>query len=675
MYIKIVTFLLSFSLLPIVCLSQNSNVDSLKLILKSSKCDTIKISLLNKISKQYCIDGNYETALVIANEILLFPGVNKNLKEKAKTYKSIGNIYYGLEKNDDAIYYYKKSIQLYDSINNDNEKAYVLDNLGLVYEAIDNYKEALKVFLESIKIHDKLADKKGLAISYNNIGIIFYNQGYFDKSLEYHNKSLKIKKSLNDLRGISESYNNIGVIYCDQKKINLAIKTHKISLDVSNKINFKNGIALSYNNLGLCYRLKNSLDSALYFNLKSLKINEELNNKRRIALAAFNVGSDYLELNDLEQATFYATKSLNVSKEIKNLYLEQSNFSLFTKIYKKQKKYTLALKYSELDAQITDSIFNLESQKDMAELNTKYETEKKDKELIKLEKEKKEKQLEINSHKSQKHLLLIILFALVIIVTILTLFSYLIKKTSNQLEVTNKILIKKNQEIELKKEEINRLAVQNARFQSQMNPHFIFNALNGMQAAIMLKDFDKSLMQLQTFSKLMRLTLNLSEQDYITLDVEKKYMHQYISFEHQRFVNKFQFYFNINSNIDSTQIVIPPMLIQPIVENSIKHAGLNKINDGIITINIELVDVLNIGNMLQVEVCDNGCGFNYSTINLKMNSKGLYITKQRIKNALQEHNILLNDNCFIIESSLNSSVRGTITKFYLPYKTISQSKI
>ena len=397
-----------------------------------------------------------------------------------------------------------------------------------------------------------------------------------------------------------------------------------------------------------------------------------MKNKKGIALATYNVGIDYLKLNDIQKAEFYANKALNISSEIGNLYIKQSAYTLFVKIYKKKQDYKKALYYHELDSQINDSIYDLESQKNMTEMSAKYEAEKKDKALIKLEKEKQVKQLEINNQKSQKHLLLIILLASLIIITTLILFTILVKRTSNKLEFTNTILTKKNIEIEQKKEEINSQAIQIAKHQSQMNPHFIFNAINGLQGMILDGDKLKAVNQIQAFSKLLRLTLNNSENDYLTIQDEIDYLNKYVEFELHTFTNKFKFSITVDNKI-AINAKIPTMLIQPMVENAIKYAELENFENGLIHVAFNLKNINEI-SFLEVTISDNGKGVN-NTGNERSRtkqsthiSKGINITKHRVLLELKKNKHSI-DDFFTIKSpvSLTGPNYGTRVTMIVPY--------
>ena len=112
--------------------------------------------------------------------------------------------------------------------------------------------------------------------------------------------------------------------------------------------------------------------------------------------------------------------------------------------------------------------------------------------------------------------------------------------------------------------------------QAQMNPHFIFNALNSIQNSIIDNKVDDALMYMGDFSHLIRQTIDSSIQSFITLSEEIKYLETYVKVENIRFDNKIVLKIEAN-NLDIDNIIIPPMLIQPMIENAITHA-LHSIN-------------------------------------------------------------------------------------------------
>ena len=125
--------------------------------------------------------------------------------------------------------------------------------------------------------------------------------------------------------------------------------------------------------------------------------------------------------------------------------------------------------------------------------------------------------------------------------------------------------------------------------QSQMNPHFIFNSLNSIQDLVLKGDVENSYSYLSTFSELVRKTLNYSEKDFIEFEQEIKLLNLYLSLEKLRFKKNFTYEISVDNLED---IMIPPMLIQPFIENSLVHGLLHKEGDKKLRVHIELKDKL-----------------------------------------------------------------------------------
>jgi sensor histidine kinase YesM len=176
--------------------------------------------------------------------------------------------------------------------------------------------------------------------------------------------------------------------------------------------------------------------------------------------------------------------------------------------------------------------------------------------------------------------------------------------------------------------------------QSQMNPHFIFNAMNSIQNYIIKNDIDKALMYLSEFSKLIRQTLNNSTLSKITLASELNYLNTYVYLENMRFNNKIDFKVNLSDNIDVNYIELPPMLIQPLIENAFIHAFDTDSINPIIELNFTLIDVF-----LICEIIDNGKGFDTKEIIDFNNSKGFKLINERIS-LIQDFSM----DCFVVNS-------------------------
>ena len=185
---------------------------------------------------------------------------------------------------------------------------------------------------------------------------------------------------------------------------------------------------------------------------------------------------------------------------------------------------------------------------------------------------------------------------------------------------------RKLQEAELKTKDAELQALRN-----QMNPHFVFNALNSIQNFVFKNDAKKANYYLSRFSKLMRDGLQFARLKYISLKEEIIFLNTYLELEKMRFPNKFQYKVVVEEDIPTNQYFIPPLLFQPILENAVKHAFKNIEYEGLLEIHFEE----NIpGELLKITILDNGEGFDLESVNKTTKSKNKSLGLEIIKNQI-----------------------------------------
>ena len=164
-----------------------------------------------------------------------------------------------------------------------------------------------------------------------------------------------------------------------------------------------------------------------------------------------------------------------------------------------------------------------------------------------------------------------------------------------------------------------------------MNPHFIFNALNSVNSFIAQNDERTANRYLTDFSTLMRSVLENSEEDFILLDKEVELLELYLKLEHSRFKDKFDYELVVDDAIEQSQFLIPPMLLQPYVENAVWHGLRYKKEKGFLKVQLINIDE----ETIQIEISDNGIGREKSKelktdYQKNQQSKGMQNIKQRI---------------------------------------------
>jgi len=311
------------------------------------------------------------------------------------------------------------------------------NNIGACQRNMGLYEKALKSYIEALKIYDKRKDVLNQAIIYNNLGLIYKSLEIAEKAKEYHQKAINSYQKLNHKKGLSEAYNNLAIVFVEEDNLKTALAYFKKSLDFEVQLNDKRGIAESYNNVGGVYYYLEQTDSAfIYFN-KALKTEYSIQNFAGLASSYNNIGDVHLYNQDynaakmsFDSAYFYANKS-------KSAFDIENTLNYYALLYEAKNDYKKASEYYKKKGIFHDSIQKLSNVKQLQELETKYQTAKKDIEIEKNRAELAEKELKLKKKNTM-------IFGSLGFAFVLGLLGYLL---FNQQKIKNNQLLK---EAELK---------------------------------------------------------------------------------------------------------------------------------------------------------------------------------------------------------------------------------
>ncbi len=419
----------------IFCLSLLSQADnkpdSLAQLLEKTKADTAKIELLNQLVWE--------------------------LKETNP---------------EKAIAYGKRAVALATKIHRPRSVAQSMNNLGTVFYISGNYPEALHYYLGALELREQLKDSAAMGKSYNNIALVYYEQGELKQALDYHNKSLKIKLQTNDLKGISSSYGNIGNAYYKYAKaaagkkkdslLTICLNYQVKALDIQSQMvqnnpdnpNLLVNKSATYNNLGNIYFEKAMLNKtdvefklALNYHKKALEIQEKIEDERGISHSYINLAGIYDKLTDYALAVEYYNKALTITLPVNLKEEQKACYEGLSDVYERQKDFEKSLFYYKKFNSVKDSILDIAKTEQIAEMQTKYDSDKKNREIELLQKDKDLRESELSNQKTLRNSF-IIGFGLVIALIAILLNRYRIKtRASEALELKNRIIEEKQKEI------------------------------------------------------------------------------------------------------------------------------------------------------------------------------------------------------------------------------------
>jgi len=383
--LKILFILICLAAFSITLRAQNPVVDSLKLVLKKIKHDTVRCKVLYQLSeacttKEWTDFNNEMLKICEAHLKDLKPGDNEYVVYRKFYAKGIANLgFEASEKSDGlkAIKLYEESMKIFEELNDKKGIASSLNNIGIIYQSLGNIKQALDNYTKSLKLLESLNDKYGISYCLNNLGYIYHGQGDYEKGLMYYEKAYTMYKEINELPGLAIALVNIGAIYDDRKDYVPALEKYNEALKLYEKMGNKHGMATCINNIGTVNDDLKKNQEALECYLKCLKLYEEVGDKFGIAHSLNNIGLSYFKNKKTDQALEYHLKSMQISKEIGYpLTIKNAARELY-KIYKTKGDYNLAIENYKLHIKMRDSISNEENRKATYSQQLKYEYDKK----------------------------------------------------------------------------------------------------------------------------------------------------------------------------------------------------------------------------------------------------------------------------------------------------------
>ena len=491
-----------------------------------------------------------------------------------------------------------------------------LINIGDIHFKLRDFQKAEESFLEAQEMVEDLKLNFISGKLFNCLGELYNSRNQLNKSIQYYQKSLIKFYKITNSEGLENVHKNIGKAYFDNGDIVLGEKNYELSLEFSKENSKSNEKGELFYLMSQLFLKKNELYKA------------EINIKKAIA--------------------FWEEKNHEIP--LNKAYLQ------FAVIKVEQGRFSKANEYFSRYIKFNDSINEHETVRKVAELSELFKSEQKERKIIKQEKKLEEElsrrllvQNKLENSKQQNLLIIIIL----LISTGLSIAIFINVRNRNKQDQ----LKKKQKEIEL----------QQTLLRSQMNPHFIFNAMSVIQSYIYDEDIPNSSKFLIHFSKLMRLMLENNAKEFISLDKEIEIINRYLVIQKMRFEDRFDFMIEDKLNEEHSGIFIPPMMVQPFIENAVEHGDLDNVENGLIRIKYEII-----GDLFIFMIEDTGVGRKAASKKKKsMESKNhrsmaIELTKGRISLLNEKYKI---KGALNIEDLDKENETGTVVTISTPFKT------
>lgn len=651
-----------------ICPAQSTQIDSLKKLLPISE-NVELINRLNSISKMY-IYIKKDSSVFLATEAF-------DKAKKINYAQGMGDACFNIGKAEVNFStrekYFLLAVNYYEKSGNKDTLAQVYFQLGKTLNAKAESNASIKYFEKANQLFRQVKDSMNAGTTLTFTGLAYGSIGNYEKAFEYGFQALQVRQDNHDLNGVMWSYCNLARLFQEVEDFHMAIEYYSnkcIEFAALHKVPWTQ----YYDKIAECYLGLHHPDSARWFMNKYLSVVHDSASLRKILstnnISDFNVGlwflmneeydkalsnffgelknaeliddrmSQMLMLNYLAQTFTKKGDNDNAIKFSKKLldfadstgiplYIRNAT-ALMWKLYDRAKAVDSAYKYHSQYIALRDSVSNYRFLSQMISFKETAENERKDFEF----KRELERQSLI-----KKILIGIVLIS--IFIPLVMLRNATLRKKNEKLN-QQRLLDELN--LERLENEKKQTALQNKAVElemqalrAQMNPHFIFNSLNSINRFIMQNNKGQASQYLTKFSRLVRLILQNSQAELITIESELESLELYLDLEALRFDYHFSYKISSAKDLDISILKVPPLIIQPYVENAIWHGLMHKEEKG--QLDIEIYEE---NNFVFFRITDNGVGRKHaSALSSKSatrhKSMGLRITADRIAMLYRSH--------------------------------------
>lgn len=518
-----------------------------------------------------------------------------------------------------AITTHKRALQTAEEASSVEFRVFSLNMLGVDYRKIDANRTALDYNHEALSLADKVENpglglKRSTAVSLNSMGNIYLLLKQYDLAIERFKRSMKIEASIGNELGLAINHHNIGYAKEAQENIEEALKYYQKSTDINVKINNTYGLIICKSSIATIFIKQDKPKEAIQLINENFEDVKSLGNKEFLAYHYINLGWAQSKLSQFKEAEVNLEKGLEISKKYNFATSISDAYNNLAELNEKKKNYKKALTYYKLSEEFDEKITNERNIQYVNDLIIKYDSERQNNQIKNLAKQNEIARLQLSKNRT----IWIVVSVIILSFFIIAYFLY-----------RQRLLTKEKRIVTLEQDML----------RAQMNPHFIFNALNSIKHYIINNEQKNAVHYLNKFSKLVRKILESSQVKEITLEEELATMDLYLNIENIRFSNEIQYEFKVDDSLNLSTIKVPPLVLQPFLENALWHGLSAKKGEKKVVISV----FKHANDFIQIDIEDNGIGRTASakiksakTINKK--SIGIELTKERLQNFIKDFN-------------------------------------
>jgi tetratricopeptide (TPR) repeat protein len=644
-------------------------VDSLQNALSKSQSEKQRIKLLTRLS-EIIFGTKPEKGRLLGLEAIDIAKKAGLRLEEGEARVALAACLWGLGQHLQAIDQYRLAIPVAEQSGNRRLQARIQHGIAINYGAIDKKEQAISFLKKSLDLQLKDANDSGAMGCYHNMAHYSNEQGNKLSALQYNQQALIYAKRAKHARGIAYTHMLLGAQEAELNNLVKGISLLKTAEAQFQSMHDTSGMAECWAMQGQINEQRKRYEEAIFCYQNAIRLQRKINGQyfqKVLSGYLMNLANVYQQKpqkpGSFANTRNALTESLKIASATKDWNAGAQSALALSQLYRKNGQPLLALEYYENHIEKRDSFLNIEKEKERNrfELQTMYN------DSLAVIKKLQEKQLTIARQEKallQAGIVQTRLYALVGLVLLAMVFIILLYRNRlqklrfrNEWQQSQQELATRSATLEKQIREATLSALQ-----AQMNPHFIFNSLNVIQSFVYSGEKELSSHLIGKFSDLVRQTFQFSRSSLITLEEELSFIRNYTDLEIHRMGPDLSIQFDIQPHINLKQVHLPPLLIQPYVENALRHGLYHKEGKRWLSIAVEEHNTA-----IRIKIEDNGVGRDGAKA-ISLESEHLSFASganaERMKLLNQLNNLIL-DIQIIDKSTADGAPDGTMVLIYI----------
>ncbi len=603
----------------------------------------------------YWQTSEWKKAVEYFNRSIALAERGKDEQTAADSYGEIGIIYYEQTDYSRALEYFKKALDIHQKYNNVRSAAQNLQDMGMIYSDRSEYSKGMDYLLQAARMNEKIKNLSGLAHNDANLGWLYEEMEDYSHASQYYQKSLAICKQTGERFGQYYNLQVLGSLELRMKNYTCAMADLRKALPLADSLGNKHGIAMIRDFIGSIDAATHNPDEALSEYEKAGVLLESIENKRDMGdnmekRAEVIIDAPDRTLRDhhispgyrLDTVRSLLDHAMLLAKAADDKNIEANILKTSASLYEKKGEINKAFFDFRQFIALRDSLTDKSRQKELQQKGIQYEFDRK---ADSLHFESQLAETKLQESFRQERFYGVGIFFLLCATAGFLLYRNKIKQATLNAELERRMSDAKLSSL-----------------LSQMNPHFIFNCLGSIKQMILENEQENANNYLNKFSRMIRLSLEYSKRPYVTVREKLDYLNNYLQMELLRFDHSFSYHIEVDEDICVEEVGVPPMMLQPLVENAIWHGLMSKPGNRELFIRYKLRQ-----DKLICEIEDNGIGISRASLFPRQSHRSFGIENVRHRLSLLNEKYHL--DCYLEikdKCEMDENQSGTLALLTLP---------